>query len=147
MESGRKSRGLMTRKAEKKEARPVYNMKYVSLVDIPEHVQKEGFRYFWERTSIKGAADSALDNSIRNGWNPVPLERDPAMFSDILDRNPLSRKFMCKGDVMLLEKEEELCEQEELQYKETSVRRVEDSQAYNFRKSNPGANSIGTVDR
>lgn len=147
MAGERKSRGLDCRKGDSKENRPVYNMKYVSMTYVPEHVKKNGYTYFWERTSIKGGADSALDASIRRGWQPVPLDRDPSLFSDILDRNPLSRKYICKGDVILLEREKEICEAERIHHKETSVRRVEDSEAYDYRHNNPQANSIGSVKR
>lgn len=145
MKSERESRGLDVRAAEKQDKRARYNMKYVSSTDIPEHIRKPGFEYYWERTTIRGATDSALDAAIRRGWTPVPIDRDPSRFSDILERNPLSRKYLCQGDVILLEREKELCDEETEANNQLSIERVVTSPAYNYKDKNPQSNSIGTV--
>lgn len=145
MKSERESRGLEVRTADKQDKRAKYNMKYVSSTDIPDNIRKVGFEYYWERTTIRGATDSALDAAIRRGWTPVPMDRDPTRFSDILDRNPLSRKFICQGDVILLEREKGICDEESEANDQLSIERVVTSPAYNYKDKNPQANSIGTV--
>lgn len=135
---GRKFEGRTTRDGASK-----YNMNYVSSTDLPDHVKKEGFDYYWERTSIRGQIDSALDAAIRRGWNPVPVDRDPGRFSDVLDRNPLSRKFICQGDVILLEREQIISDNEKQANSKLSMERLITSPAYNYR--DPMKHSIGSV--
>lgn len=145
MKSERESRGLDIRAADKQDKRVTYNMRYVSSTDVPEKIKKVGFEYYWERTSIRGQTDSALDMAMQKGWLPVPMDRDPTRFTDILDRNPLSRKYICQGDVILLEREKELCDEETEANNQLSLERVVTSPAYNYKDKNPQANSIGTV--
>jgi len=136
MKSDRQSRGLDTRRAEKDETRVKYNMDYISSTDIPEHIKRPGFEYYWERHSIRGQNDAALDASLRRGWKPVPIDRDPQRFCDILDRNPLSRKFICQGDIILLEREVEIGQAEKEGRASLSHERVVTSPAYNFKNEN-----------
>jgi len=143
IESKRLSRGLETRATDRKKERVEYDMGYVSSTHIPEHVKKEDHDYYWERTSIRGQIDSALDGAIRKGWKPVPIDRDGGRFSDILERNPLSRKFICQGDVILLEREKELSVKEKEQNDKISMDRLTSSPAYNYK--NHEKNNIGTV--
>jgi len=143
MKSERQSRGLDVRAADKEDKRSKYNMNYVSSTDIPNHVKKDGFDYYWERTSIRGQLDSALDAAIRRGWNPVPIDRDPGRFNDVLERNPLSRKFICQGDVILLEREQVISESEKQANNKLSMERLTSSPAYNYK--DPMKHTIGTV--
>ena len=143
MKSERLSRGLENRTADKKDDRRKYNMAYVSSLHIPDYIKKDGFDYYWERTGIRGQLDSALDSSLRRGWKPVPLDRDPERFTDILERNPLSRKFICQGDVILLEREQVLSEREKESEDKVSRERLTTSPAYNYK--NPLNHNIGTV--
>jgi len=145
MKSERQSRGLEVRAADNEDKRNKYEMKYVSSTEIPLHVKKEGFDYYWERTSIRGQLDSALDAALRKGWSPVPVDRDPSRFSDILDRNPLSRKFVCQGDVILLEREKSISDQEQMENEKLSIERLTSSPAYNYKANNPQNHSIGKV--
>ena len=143
MKSERQSRGLEARAAEKEDKRSKYNMGYVSSTDVPEHIKKEGFDYYWERTSLRGQTDSSLDAALRRGWIPVPIDRDPDRFCDILERNPLSRKFICQGDVVLLEREKVMTDQERQTNDKVSMERLTSSPAYNYR--DPMKHTIGTV--
>ena len=143
MKSERQSRGLEVRAAEKEDKRSKYNMDYVSSTDVPEHIKKEGFDYYWERTSLRGQTDSSLDAALRKGWIPVPIDRDPDRFCDILERNPLSRKFICQGDVILLEREKIMTDQERQTNDKVSMERLTSSPAYNYR--DPMKHTIGTV--
>ena len=143
MKSERQSRGVDVRASDTEDKRSKYNMNYVSSTDIPDHVKKDGFDYYWERTSIRGQLDSALDAAIRRGWNPVPIDRDPNRFSDVLERNPLSRKFICQGDVILLEREQVISESEKQASNKLSMERLTSSPAYNYR--DPMKHTIGTV--
>jgi hypothetical protein len=143
MKSERQSRGLEARAAEKEDKRSKYNMGYVSSTDVPEHIKKEGFDYYWERTSLRGQTDSSLDAALRRGWIPVPIDRDPDRFCDILERNPLSRKFICQGDVILLEREKVMTDQERQTNDKVSMERLTSSPAYNYR--DPMKHTIGTV--
>ncbi len=145
MSSGRESRGVDSRKIDKEPDRVKYNMDYVSSTDVPDHIKRPGFEYFWERHSIRGQNDSALDASLRRGWIPVPIDRDPERFCDILDRNPLSRKYICQGDVILLEREIAIGEAEKEGRINLSHERVVTSPAYNFKNENVKSHSIGIV--
>jgi hypothetical protein len=145
MKSERETRALDTRKADKDPTRIKYDMNYMSSTDIPDHVKQPGFEYYWERHSIRGQTDSALDFALRRRWQPVPIERDPGRFSDILDRNPLSRKYICQGDVILLEREIAIGEAEKEYNANLSHERVVTSPAYNFKNENVKSHSIGTV--
>lgn len=120
-----------------------YKMDYTSPIDVPEHIKKEGFDYYWERTSLRGQTDSSLDAALRRGWIPVPIDRDPDRFCDILERNPLSRKFICQGDVILLEREKVMTDQERQTNDKVSMERLTSSPAYNYR--DPMKHTIGTV--
>lgn len=135
---GRQFDGRTTRTGESK-----YNMEYVNCTYVPEHIKKEGFDYYWERTSLRGQTDSALDAALRRGWIPVPIDRDPDRFCDILERNPLSRKFICQGDVILLEREKIITDQERQTNDKVSMERLTSSPAYNYR--DPMKHTIGTV--
>ena len=143
MKSERQSRSLEVRAAEKEDKRSKYNMGYVSSTDVPEHIKKEGFDYYWERTSLRGQTDSSLDAALRKGWIPVAIDRDPQRFCDILERNPLSRKFICQGDVILLEREKVITDQERQTNDKVSMERLTSSPAYNYR--DPMKHTIGTV--
>ena len=143
MSNDRKSRAMDTRACDTTDKRAKYNMNYVSSTDIPEHMKKEGFDYYWERTSIRGQLDSALDAAMRKGWNPVTIDRDPSRFSDILGRNPLSSKFICQGDVILLERERALSEDEQSANDKLSMERLTSSPAYNYK--DPKNHTIGMV--
>lgn len=143
MKSERLSRGLEARAADKEDKRSAYNMGYVSSTDVPNNVKKEGFDYYWERTSLRGQTDSSLDAALRRGWTPVPIDRDPDRFCDILERNPLSRKFICQGDVILLEREKVMSDQERQVNDKVSMERLTSSPAYNYR--DPMKHTIGTV--
>jgi len=145
MKGDRIPRGVEVRKAEKDNTRVKYNMNYISSTDIPDSVKQPGFEYYWERHSIRGAADSALDMALRRGWKPVPITRDPGRFCDILNRNPLAREYICQGDIILLERENEIGEMERAGNADLSVERVTTSPAYNFKKENYRSHSIGTV--
>ena len=143
MKSERQSRGLEVRAAEKEDKRSKYNMGYVSSTDVPNNVKKEGFDYYWERTSLRGQTDSSLDAALRRGWVPVPIDRDPDRFCDILERNPLSRKFICQGDVILLEREKMMSDQERQENDKVSMDRLTSSPAYNY--CDPMKHTIGVV--
>jgi hypothetical protein len=145
MTEERKSRGLDTRAGEKKENRNKYNMGLVLSTDIPERIKRPGFTYYWERMTLRGQTDSALDFALRRGWKPVPIDRDPERFNDILERNPLSRKYICQGDVILLEREEELSNAESTANADLSVERLVTSKAYNFRDQLPQGNYMGRI--
>ena len=120
-------------------------MNYISSTDIPDSIKQQGFEYYWERHSIRGQADSALDMALRRGWKPVPITRDPGRFCDILNRNPLAREYICQGDIILLERENEIGEAERAGNTNLSIERVTTSPAYNFKSENVKSHSIGTV--
>ena len=109
-----------------------YKMDYTSPTDVPEHIKKEGFDYYWERTSLRGQHDSALDNALVRGWKPVTI-----------DRNPLSSKYVCQGDVILLERECEISIEEKEKNDKMAWDRVATHPAYNYR--DPKNHTIGTV--
>ena len=120
-----------------------YKMDYTSPTDVPEHIKKEGFDYYWERTSLRGQHDSALDNALLRGWKPITIDRDPSRMCDILGRNPLSSKYVCQGDVILLERECEISIEEKEKNDKMAWDRVATHPAYNYR--DPKNHTIGTV--
>jgi hypothetical protein len=120
-----------------------YKMNYTSPTDIPEHLKRDGFEQYWERLSLRGQHDSALDTALVKGWKPVPIERDPTRMCDILGRNPMSSKYVCQGDVILLERELEIGVEEKEKNNKMALDRVTTHPAYNYR--DPKNHTIGTV--
>jgi hypothetical protein len=115
-----------------------YDMDHKANTYIPEHVKKDGFNYRWERYLLKGAADSAFANAMRNGWKPVPLSRYPEFGANDITRefskgDRIQDKYICTGDVIYMERETELCKQEQRYHAKLAEKRLEDNAAYNFR--------------
>lgn len=103
MKNIRSSRDAETRINEMLES---YDMAYVSPLDIPHSVKKEGHSYAWVRKDVRGEADSRVEEMASKGWAPVPADRAPSFALDPLDRNPLSKKFFCYKDLLLMERPE-----------------------------------------
>jgi hypothetical protein len=139
----RKSRGFETRDHDTQDKRPTYKMDYSLSTDVPEYLKRPGFSYMWERHSLRGEIDNALDNALSRGWKPVPRERWKGTDFDILKRNPLSAQYILAGDVILLEIETEILEQQRLHEQDLSLSKLEQSHAYRFKHKDAEAYSLG----
>ena len=80
-----------------------YDMDYISPLDIPASVKKDGYSYRWVNTSIKGEENYRIDEMAAKGWTLVPVDRSPNIAFDPLGRNPLSKQYICYKDVVLME--------------------------------------------
>ncbi len=104
---------MSTKPLRREELRPQINMDYLSPLDVPEGVKKEGFSYAWVRKSIRGEDDYRVEQMAARGWTPVPADRCPGMSLDPLNRNVLSKEFVCYKDVLLMERPSVYSEREE----------------------------------
>lgn len=87
--------------------RETYSTDYISPLSLPPGVAKEGYSYHWGRKDVKGQDDFRLEELIAQGWTPVPAERSTTPYlGDPLGRNPLAQQFICKKDLLLLERPE-----------------------------------------
>lgn len=103
-----------TREAETRanEIMETYNMNYVSGLDIPASAKKEGYSYIWARSNLRGEMDGRVEELAAKGWELVPADRAKTVALDPLDRNPLAKKYICRGDLILMERPEELSRRE-----------------------------------
>lgn len=137
------SRALDNKKADEfVDDRVSYRMDYISQTHIPEHIKFEGYDYYWERTSVRGKPDYAVDNARRRGWTPVPISRDPGGSMDYLQANPYAAKFVCTGDVILMERPTNIGIWEKEEQNKISHKREVESEAYGYRIENPTKNVI-----
>jgi hypothetical protein len=81
-----------------------FDMDYISPLDIPDSVKKDGYSYRWVNTSIKGEQNYRIDEMVAKGWTLVPVDRNPNVVYDPLGRNPLSSQYICYKDVVLMER-------------------------------------------
>lgn len=106
------------------ETRENYNMEYVSPFTVPPEVRKEGYSYAYVRREIKGQDDYRVEEMAAQGWTLVPAERASNYSFDPLDRNPLSKKYFCYKDVILMERPESLCKRKEQKFNEENANKI-----------------------
>lgn len=132
------TRAIETRDYETEKVRPTMNLVNGGILDVPDSIKKDKFEYYWARRGLKSAYDSSLDILYSKGWRPVERSRDPSTFMIQVDTSdPVYSKYYCKGDVILLEREKELCDQEKEYNKTKAIEHVTTSEAYKFNKQNP----------
>lgn len=93
-----------------------YNMGYVSPLDLPPGVAREGFKYSWEQRECHGQPNHRIEMLASQGWTLVPSDRAPMFSVDPLKRNPISNQYLCYKDLILMEAHEELAEMKERYY-------------------------------
>lgn len=76
-----------------------YNMEYVSPLDMPEGVAREGFKYAWANKNTP----HQVENMCRQGWEVVPSDRTSAYAIDPLKRNQIYSDFIWYKDAILME--------------------------------------------
>jgi hypothetical protein len=134
------TRNTQTREHEIEKSRPSKNLTSVSMLHIPDVIKKDKFEYYWGRRGLKSAYDSSLDILFSSGWRPVERNRDPNTFMIGADSSdPVYNKYYCKGDAILLEREEELGIEERERNVKKAIDNVTQSQVYQFDKNNPTA--------
>lgn len=103
-----------TREAENRanEMMETYSMNYVSGLEIPASMKKEGYNYAWVRSNLRGEMDGRVEEMAAKGWELVPADRAKNAALDPLDRNPMAKKFYCKKDLILMERPEEFSRRE-----------------------------------
>lgn len=110
--------GKNTRESEKRihEMIPEYDMDYDSPLEVPPSIKKDGYSYKWVNTSIKGEANYNIDKKASRGWTLVPKDRAKGISFDPLNRNPLSKDYICYKDVVLMERPTIYCDKEREHY-------------------------------
>ena len=100
-----------TRDSEKRvhEMRETYDMEYVSPLSLPPGVKKEGYSYRYVNISSEGEENYRVEEMMARGWTPVPVDRAAKFAVDPLGRNPMSKKYICYKDVVLMERPEIYC--------------------------------------
>lgn len=92
------------RPVKREEMRDVMHMDYLSPLEIPAAVKREGYTQAWVRKSVRGEDDFRVEEMVARGWTPIPSSRCPGLSLDPLNRNPLSKNFICYKDVLLMER-------------------------------------------
>ena len=110
--SVKRARPSRKRPVKREEMRPVMQMNYLSPLEIPGAVKRDGFTQAWVRKSVRGEDDFRVEEMVARGWTPVPASRCPGLALDPLGRSPLSQKFVCYKDVILMERPSVYSEQE-----------------------------------
>ncbi len=106
------------------EMRDEYNMDYVSPLALPPGVAKEGYSYRYVCTGIKGAENFRVEEMAAKGWTLVPADRAPKFDLDPLDRNPLSKKYICYKDVILMERPDVFCKKSTAAFNEMNANKI-----------------------
>lgn len=101
-----------------------YNMDYLSPLSISVGVKKEGYSYAWVRKEIKGQDDFRVEEMASKGWTPVPADRSPNSSFDPLERNPLSKRFICHKDLLLMERPEIYSNRERTAFNELNANKI-----------------------
>jgi hypothetical protein len=137
------SREYESRDHEENEGRSFYNNDYVGILEIPKSVIKEDHDYYYERRSLKGQIDSALEIAYSKKWRPIEVSRDTSRFDmGLYDSDDVAKKYICKGDAILLERPSEIGHYEKRALEDLSIKRAKDSNAYKFKDTDPTANSL-----
>jgi hypothetical protein len=88
------------------EMREIYDMEYVSPLSLPPGVAKDGYSYHWATREVRGDPVYRVEELAQKGWTLVPAERANGWIGDPLGRNPLSQKYICYKDTILMERPE-----------------------------------------
>lgn len=92
-----------------------YNLEYANPFDLPPGVYREGYSFNWARITFQGinTYDYRVEELLRKGWQLVPRERSTDKLLDpLLSRNPLSEKYICTFNKVLVERAEPYKERE-----------------------------------
>lgn len=110
----RLNEGKNTRQSEKRiyEALPEYDMDYANPLEVPASVKQDGYSYRWVNIAIRGETNYNIDKKAARGWKLVPKDRASNMSFDPLNRNPLSKDYICYKDVVLMERPTVYCDKE-----------------------------------
>lgn len=87
-----------------KELMEEWNFDYTEPFDLPPGVWREGFDFHYARRDVKGQSDYRIEELMRKGWKLVPADRTTNMFVDPLSQNSLSKDFINKRDLILMER-------------------------------------------
>ena len=106
------------------EMREVYETDYISPLSVPEAVKRDGYSYAWVRKDIRGQEDFRVEEMAAKGWTLVPADRAPGIALDPLERNPLSRKYLCYKDLILMERPEVYSKQETARFNKMNAEKI-----------------------
>lgn len=111
---------------------------------IRKLVQEDGFTYEWQRYKLRDRQDSAYAFAIARGWEPIDKSKLPARYNlegfEIYNPDPVSQKFICYGDLILMRRSNTLHEKEKMEKAEEARRSVEMADSYNYKSENPTLN-------
>jgi len=106
------------------EMRETYDNDYISPLFIPSGIKKDGYSYAYVRKDIRGQEDFRVEEMASRGWTLVPADRAPGLTLDPLDRNPLSKKYICYKDVILMERPEVYSTQETSRFNKMNAEKI-----------------------
>ncbi len=81
-----------------------YSMDYMSPLDVPHGVKRQGYSYHWATTSVRGENVNEVENLLRKKWQMVPADRSPNHLHNPLGRNPYAEKYISTKDLILMER-------------------------------------------
>lgn len=87
-----------------KELLEEWNFDYADPFDLPPGVWREGFDFHYARRDVKGQTDYRIEDLMRRGWKLVPANRATTMSIDPFSQNSLSKDFINKKDLILMER-------------------------------------------
>ena len=85
-----------------------YNMEYVSPLELPPGVARDGYKYYWANKDIP----HQVETLVRKGWEIVPSDRCPSYSVDPLKRNENMNSYIWYIDLILMEIPEVLAQKE-----------------------------------
>lgn len=73
--------------------------------DLPPGVYKDGFDFHWTRYRLRDERDhSRIEEMTTKGWKLVPGSRSPNRYIDPLSDNSISKDYIVKKDLILMER-------------------------------------------
>ncbi len=106
------------------QVREGYSMTFVSPVDLPPGVYKDGFVFAYVNLAIRGQDTSNYENALRKGWQLVPASRCINKRVDPLGRNPFSKDWIVTTDLILMERPKHLSEEADRKFYEQCYSRI-----------------------
>lgn len=97
-----------TRESEKRDHNMLmeYSMGYVSPLDLPRGLARDGYTYYWAARELAGQPTYEVEELCARGWEIVPSDRCPHYNSDPLKRHPYSSQYLCYKGLILMERPE-----------------------------------------
>jgi hypothetical protein len=99
------ARTSRTRESRENNQLQQYHMGFVSPLDLPPGIARDGFDYYWAAKDIRGEIVYEIEELSAKGWTLVPGDRCSAYNPDPLKRNSYSSQYYCRKELILMERE------------------------------------------